>query len=187
MKKDIDYLETFVFPDIPFQKYPVYSVSEGGHIFNLKSILYPSPKSAKKFTRKKQLVHRSTQAKIFDAFINVGYWDPLIVVREFPVIIQNHLRLPELSGGFFLLDYYFPELRLCVELDSDLHYEKKDDIRDQYLKGLGIDVFRIKHFERSDVQSGRFKELTKKMRSMTPSDNPLVFSFTDNIRIAKGL
>ena len=119
-KKDIDYLETFVFPDIPFQKYPVYSVSESGHIFNLKSILYPSPKSAKKFTRRKQLVHRSTQAKIFDALINVGFWEPLIVVREFPVIIQNHLRLPGLDGGYFLLDYYFPNLDLCVELDSDL-------------------------------------------------------------------
>ena len=185
--KEIDYLETFVFPDIPFQRYPVYSVSEGGHVFNLKSILYPSPKSAKKFTRRKQLIHRSTQAKIFDAFINVGYCDPFIVIKVFPIIIQNHLRLPELQGGYFLLDYYFPNLSLCVELDSDLHYEKKDDIRDNYLSQLGIEVYRIRHFERPDVQSGRFKELTKKMREMTPTDNPKIFSFTDNIRLAKGL
>ena len=185
--KEIDYLETFVFPDSPFQRYPVYIVSEGGHVFNLKSILYPSPKSAKKFTRRKQLIHRSTQAKIFDAFINVGYWEPLTVIREFPIIIQNHLRLPDLQGGYFLLDYYFPELSLCVELDSDLHYEKKDDIRDNYLSQLGIEVYRIRHFERPDVQSGRFRELTKKMREMTPTNNPKIFSFTDNIRLLKGL
>ena len=111
----------------------------------------------------------------------------MIVIKEFPIIIQNHLRLPELQGGYFLLDYYFPNLSLCVELDSDLHYEKKDDIRDNYLSQLGIEVYRIRHFERPDVQSGRFKELTKKMREMTPTDNPKIFSFTDNIRLAKGL
>lgn len=187
MKKTLDYLETFIFPDIPFQKYPVYSVSEAGHIFNLKSILYPSPKSAKKFTRKKQLVHRSTQAKIFDALINIGYWEPLTVIREFPVIIQNHLRLPGLEGGYFLLDYYFPELDLCIELDSELHSEERDAIRDNYLSQLGIEVYRIKHFERPDIQSGRFRELTKKMRHMEPKRNIRIFSFMDNIRLLKGI
>ena len=52
MKKEIDYLEDFMFPDIPWQTYPVYSVSEKGNLYNLKNIIYPSPKSAKKFTRK---------------------------------------------------------------------------------------------------------------------------------------
>lgn len=185
--KEIDYLETFTFPDIPFQKYPVYSVSEGGHLFNLKSILYPNPKSIKKFTRRKQLVRRSTQAKIFDALINVGFWEPLVVIREFPIIIQNHLRLPGMSGGYFLLDYYFPNLNLCVELDSELHSEKNDSIRDAYMGYLGIETFRIKHFERPDVQTGKFKELTKKMRGMTPTDTFKIFSFTDNVRLLKNL
>lgn len=189
MKKEegINYFETFVFPDIENQKYPVYSVSESGHVFNLKSIIYPNSKSTKKFTRRKQLVHRSLQAKIFDAFVFVGYFEPLKVVREFPIIIQNRLRIPGLTGGYFLLDYYFPQLRLCVELDSDLHNDKKDDLRDAYLKQLGITVFRIRNFERADVQQGkRFHELTKILRETTIDPNPVEFCFSDNIWEAIG-
>ena len=48
MKKEINYLETFIFPDIPFQSYPVYSVSVTGHVFNIKAMMYPTPKSKKK-------------------------------------------------------------------------------------------------------------------------------------------
>lgn len=177
------YLETFTFPDIPWQKYPVFSVSDKGNTYNLKSIIFPSPKSAKKFTRRKQLVYRSLQAKIFDSIINIGYFDPLLVVPEFPIIIQNHLRLPGLKGGYFLIDYYFPTLRLAVELDSDLHSEIKDEIRDDYLKQLGISVFRIKDLQKPTVQKTKFKDLTKLMRSINPIENPTPFSFTDNVRL----
>jgi len=187
-KRVIDYLETFTFPDIPFQPYPVYDVSESGKVFNLRSILYPSPKSAKKFTRRKQLVKRSLQAKIFDALINVGFWDPLTVIREFPIVIQNHLRLSGQEGSFILLDYYIPNLNLCIELDSELHKDERDEIRDNYLKQqLGIDVFRIRNLERPEVQKSKFKELCEKMRGMTPIKNFRIYSFSDNIRLLKGL
>ena len=136
-KKTINYKETFTFPDIPVL-YPVYALSESGKVMNFKSISYPTPKSKKKFTRNKQLSQRSMQAKIFDALINVGYFDPLIVYREFPVVIQNALRLPGQSGMYYYLDYYFPELHLAVELDSDLHNPEKDKLRDLYLNKLGI-------------------------------------------------
>lgn len=185
--KITNYLETFVFPDFPWQPYPVYDVSEGGNVFNLKSILYPSPKSAKKFTRRKQLVYRSMQAKIFDALINVGYFEPLTVVPEFPIIIQNHLRLKGQEGSYVLLDYYIPNLNLAIELDSDLHVDERDALRDQYLFQLGIEVFRIKHLERSDVQKKRFRELAAYMRTLTPTSKFRIFSFTDNIRLHKNL
>ena len=93
MKKKIDYRETFYFPDIPGQPFPVYVLSKSGRITNFKSMVYPSTTSAKKYTRRKQLKFRSQQAKIFDALINVGYFDPLPVYREFPIPIQNCYRL----------------------------------------------------------------------------------------------
>ena len=68
-----------------------------------------------------------------------------------------------------------------------MHSEKNDSIRDAYMGFLGIETFRIKHFERPDVQTGKFKELTKKMRGMTPTDTFKVFSFTDNVRLLKNL
>lgn len=179
-KKQINYSETFVIPDIPGQSYPVYSVSDKGHIFNIKSIIYPSSTSIKKFTRKKQLAKRSIQAKIFDAFINVGYFNPLVVYKEFPIIIQNVIR-GSISGGFFLLDYFFPELMLCVELDSDYHSEIKDKYRDDYLKKIGITTFRIKNLEKESQQKTKFKELVEYMKSQTPKPfHP--FNFLRNIQ-----
>lgn len=189
-----NYLETFSFPDIPFQLYPVYSISQSGVLFNFKSVIYPSAVSAKKFTRKKQLSHRSLQAKIFDALINVGYFEPLTVIREYPIVVQNHLRLEGQTGSFYLCDYFFPTLKdnqghwgLVVELDSDLHDEESDRIRDEYLEKIGLRVFRIKHLERPDIQKSKFYELTKTMRSMEDCGSPRIFSFLDNIHLAKGV
>ena len=176
-----NYLETFIIPDISLQPYPVYSVSEKGRIFNIKNIIYPNSSSIKKFTRKKQLVKRSMQAKIFDAFINVGYFEPLIVYREFPVIIQNWRRTENVDGGFYLLDYFFPQLMLCVELDSDYHSDEQDKARDKYLKGIGIETFRIRNLEKESQQKGKFRDLTKYMRSLNP--HPFrPFNFLENIQ-----
>ena len=189
-----DYLETFSFQDIPFQLYPMYSISESGVLFNFKSVVYPSDRSVKRFTRKKQLAFRSLQAKIFDAFINVGFFNPLLVVRDYPVVVQNHLRLENQTGAYYLCDYFFPTLKddqghwgLVVELDSELHDEEADSIRDAYLERIGLLVFRIKHLERPDVQKNRFCELTKTMREMEDCGKPRVFSFLDNIHLAKGI
>jgi hypothetical protein len=102
-----NYLESFRFPDIP-QEYPVYAISESGRIVNFKSVVYPNQKSRKKFTRNKQLYKRSLQAKIFDALIEVGFFEPLLVYKEFPIVIQNSMRVPGQKGMFVLLDYFFP-------------------------------------------------------------------------------
>lgn len=183
-----NYLETFLFPDIPGQSYPVYSVSKKGKIFNLKAIIYPNTTSIKRFTRKKQLRFRSLQAKIFDSIINIGYFDPLTVYKEFPIVIQNHLRISEQNGAVYFLDYYIPELKLSIELDSELHKIDKDHVRDKYLKEkLGITTFRMRNFEKEATQKKEFHELTKLMRSIEPIKNPAPFSFLDNIRIKKGL
>ena len=186
MKKEINYLETLTFPDIPYQIYPVYTVSDSGHVINIKSMMYPSPKSCKKFTRNKQLRNRSLQAKIFDAIINIGYFNPLTVIKEFPVVIQNSRRLEKQDGSFYYLDYYFPELNICVELDSELHKEQKDQIRDLYLSSIGITTFRIRNLEKESIQKTKFPELTALLRARHPQ-KPTVFAFSENIRLLKGV
>lgn len=188
MAKNINYLDNFLFPDIPFQYYPVYSVSESGQVINLKSMMYPTPKSRKKFTRNKQLGKRSLQAKIFDAIIEIGYFNPLLVIKEFPVVIQNARRIFGQKGSFYYLDYYFPTMKVCVELDSDLHKEDKDEIRDSYLLNvLGIRTLRIRNLEKPSIQRTKFPELAALLRSITPLHSPEIFAFGENIRIAKGL
>lgn len=176
--------KTFIFPDIPWQSYPEQAVAKSGRKYNLKSIIYPNPTSRKKFTRNKQLTKRSLQAKFFDAFINIGYFDPLQVVREFPIVIMNDRRLEGLDNGFILLDYFIPNIKddkhwgLNIELDSEYHSPEKDRIRDKYLENLGVLVFRISHLEKPDVQKKRFKELVKVMNEMTRTEAPRVFSFS---------
>ena len=174
---------SFNFPDIPWQPYPVYSISKSGRKYNFKSIIYPNSRSAKKYTRKKQLTKRSMQAKIFDAIINIGYFDPLVVTREFPILVDHNRTT--LDGGYLLLDYFIPNLRdnkfwgLDIELDSEYHSQEKDMLRDEYLQDvLGVKVFRISHLEKSEVQKKQFKELTNLMRTMERSDSPRVFTFT---------
>lgn len=186
MSNKIDYLETFVFPDIPGQQYPVYVRNYTGKISNFKASIYPSPTSAKRYTRKKQLKMRSTQAKIFDALINVGFFDPLPVFLEFPVPIQGCYRLEGQKRLYYMLDYYFPTLHLAVELDSEYHdnqYKDPDTMRDEYLKKVhGIQVFRIRDLQKASVQKGRFRELTSYMRSLTPDPVITPLIFTTDIR-----
>ncbi len=49
--------------------------------------------------------------------------------------------------GAYILDFYCPSLRLCVELDGDSHFQPtaraKDAVRDQFLERNGICVVRF--------------------------------------------
>lgn len=178
------YRVTFQIPGIPGQTFPVYAVSKKGRLTNWKSIVYPSPTSAKRFTRRKQLIHRSTQAKFFDMLINIDYFQGLgNVVKEMPILIENSKRPADLPGGlFFLLDYWFPSLRLAVELDSDYHDPVKDEIRDKFLLGAyGITVFRIRDLQLERVQKKRFHELTALLKTLTPVKDPPPLQFTSDL------
>lgn len=180
-KNEINYRDTFHFPDIPGQPFPVYVISRKGRPVNWKAMIYPTATAAKKYTRRKQLRFRSQQAKIFDAFINVGYFDPLIVYREFPIPIQNCYRVEGQERLFYMMDYYFPELHLAVELDSEYHDNQTkdpDSLRDEYLKKAhGISVFRIRDLHKETVQKTKFRELAKTMRTLKPvPEVPLIFN-----------
>lgn len=84
---------------------------------------------------------------------------------------------------YYLMDYYFPELKLAVELDSEYHDDQgtndTDEIRDNYLyKTHGITVFRLRNFEKPQTQKTKFHDLTKLIRSIEPIKNyaPLIFN-----------
>ena len=181
--KQVNYRETFIFPDIPGQLFPVYAIGKNERLVNFKSIIYPNPRSIKRFTRNKQLRNRSKQASMFDCLINIGYFGGLDIYREFPVIIQNSKRLPGQDKGlFYLCDYYFPSLKLAVELDSELHDKGKDEIRDRYLQEThGIKVFRMEDFHKPTTQRGKFKDLVKILKNTKPLDNPEPLCLTNDL------
>lgn len=159
----LDYRKFFYFRDIPWQPYPVYAIAKSGRLCNFKNIIYPSENCRKKYTRRKQLSNRSKQARWFDStFLHKAVKDTewfTPVIREYPVIIQNSRRLKGQYRLYYLLDYYFPNIGVALELDSDYHdmqYKDKDSVRDQYLfEALGITTFRIRDLWNIDVRNSQ--------------------------------
>jgi very-short-patch-repair endonuclease len=49
--------------------------------------------------------------------------------------------------GNYIVDFYCPKAKLIVEIDGGQHYSgegaEKDRVRDNHLKGLGLNVFRF--------------------------------------------
>lgn len=61
--------------------------------------------------------------------------------------IKNHL-----TGKWYFVDFYFPDIKLVVELDGRQHekpkHQQADKIRDQYIKEhKSLEVFRISYDE----------------------------------------
>jgi very-short-patch-repair endonuclease len=51
----------------------------------------------------------------------------------------------QFAAGPYVLDFYCPECRLCIEIDGEFHAERedRDKIRDDWLKDHGIATLRI--------------------------------------------
>lgn len=168
----INYRETFWIPGIEFMSFPVYAISSKGRVVNFKNMVYPSPRSYKRFTRNKQLRFRSNQSKVFDFLIDIDYFSGLgPIIKEMPIIIENGKRVSGMNDGLYvLLDYYFPSIHLAVELDSDYHSPEKDAKRDEYLlKNHGIRTYRITDLLKSKNRFKRLVELLKTLKVESPS------------------
>ena len=93
-------------------------------------------------------------------------------IKEFPIIIENKelwsnilfcLNLENNSNNsYFLLDYFFPHLGFCVEIDSSYHDSRElyDKARDLYVyKEYGIETLR---FYKYSSNSTEYNELFNK-------------------------
>lgn len=66
-------------------------------------------------------------------------------------ILWHRLRRDNLGARFrrqvpvgpYVLDFYCPELRLCIEVDGELHDVSRDAHRDSFLADRGIFTIRI--------------------------------------------
>jgi very-short-patch-repair endonuclease len=84
------------------------------------------------------------------------------------------------SVGNYVLDFYCPEEKLCIELDGAGHFTdagvEQDNARTAYLNSLGIKVIRFENklvFKRLEAV---LEEITCNFRQATPSrsaDSPL--------------
>lgn len=58
----------------------------------------------------------------------------------------------QFAVGPYILDFYCPEAKLCVEMDSDLHDPEKDAKRDVYLTEKGILTIRIPNIDYLELE-----------------------------------
>ena len=152
--------KSFKFNDIPFIDYPVYVLNGTGKYYNFKKVITSSI-----YSRPYQLNHRSTQSQYFDLLLELGHFKLLgldyTFIPELPIINTDKLNDPD--RNYYLLDYFIPDLSLCIELDSDYHSPVKDKLKDLFLASIGIDVYRIYNFQ-SDTKD-KLNELIQYVKS----------------------
>lgn len=64
------------------------------------------------------------------------------------------------SSGFYILDFYLPSLKVCIEVDGGYHLSpdqiEKDRIRDEFLLFSGIGVARFTNEEAVSLSKRNF-------------------------------
>lgn len=174
---------SFKFEDIDII-YPVYvkSRADQNKSHNFRRSIASGIRS-----RKFQLDHRSTQSYLFDKLIELGHFKLLgldyTFIPELPII--NTRSDIDKFRTYYLLDYFIPDLSLCIELDSDYHSPVKDKLKDLFLASIGIDVYRIYNFQ-SDTKD-KLDKLTQYVESKFTSNfnlsyNSLIESFNHYIK-----
>ena len=86
----------------------------------------------------------------------------------------------QFSIGRYILDFYSPEYRLCIEADGGQHYEEKgrlrDEVRTRELSRLEIQILRFSDIEVLNNIEGVHeiiqKTIEKKRRTPSPQSSP---------------
>ena len=138
-------INSFKFDDIPFIEYPRFIKSKSSsRYYNFNRVITLS-----NYSRDNQLSNRSLQSIKFDTLIELDYFKlldiPYKIYREVPIINTNLNN--DSTRSYYLLDYFIPDLSLCIELDSDFHDPIKDKLKDDFLNSIGIKVYRIYDFQ----------------------------------------
>ena len=107
-----------------------------------------------------QLIHNRKAMEVFRRELREK-------ATPFEAMLWERLRSSQLNGrkfrrqhsvGVYILDFYCPAERLCVEVDGNGHYEAEavihDKVRDDTLRQLQIRTVRIRNSEiETDIES----------------------------------
>jgi very-short-patch-repair endonuclease len=93
------------------------------------------------------------------------------------------------SVGNFILDFYCPSLKLCIELDGESHYwqegMKRDKIKTEFLNKNKIHVLRFENklvFEDAEYVIDKILLFKSSTTPSSPSANPPLLSATADRR-----
>ena len=116
------------------------SLPRAGKPMNMK--VYDKKLKNKRLTPVSKTLRRNTTAE------ERRLWYDFLKDLPFPVKRQKVL-------GDYIVDFYCPKYKIAIEIDGSQHYaysnQKKDEIRDSYLRQNGIEVIR---FTNNDIRFG---------------------------------
>lgn len=103
--------------------------------------------SVKMSERLRNPEYRKNYGRGKKSFLEKSFYDWLTSKNIVPQIdfFDEHHIVNHLNGKNYWLDFYFPTLNLCIELDGTQHLKtvEKDQLRDDYMKSLDIRVVRV--------------------------------------------
>ena len=95
---------------------------------------------------------------------------PWVILRNRQLAGAKFRR--QFSIGSYILDFYAPEFRLCIEADGGQHYEDKgkqgDKVREKELSKLGVEILRFNDNEILNNIEGVFEIIQKNLRRKDP-------------------
>ncbi len=76
----------------------------------------------------------------------------------------------QFSVGAYVLDFYCPELKLCIELDGADHFTNEgaehDEVRTAFLVGEGIEILRFENRDLFEKQTFVLNAINKKVEQL---------------------
>lgn len=86
--------------------------------------------------------------------------------------LENKKFRRQHSAGPYVLDFYCPSEKLCIELDGEGHYNEAsfeyDSARTEYLNSLNIKVIRFENKDVFENMEGVLEEVKRNFRPTTP-------------------
>ncbi len=91
--------------------------------------------------------------------------------------LENRKLRRQHSVGPYVLDFYCPSIKLCIELDGAVHFTdggyEYDSARTEYLKALNIRVIRFENEDVFENTEGVLEEIMRNFSSkQTTSSSP---------------
>jgi hypothetical protein len=175
-----------------------YLLGNPSYCFEIDGYWFPKfiGKANLDYFRKQELKEESSYVKNFKKDIGGKKYKSFLknYIQEFPFPIEHidtwHelLKMAEVEEGskpyntkYFKLDFFYPELKLCIEIDSSYHYAKSkyDLARDSYLSSVyGIKTIRLLNYGENEKNRKLNSEIlkTETDKLMTGPKIPLNFN-----------
>ncbi|MFA5945843.1 MAG: endonuclease domain-containing protein [Patescibacteria group bacterium] len=109
-------------------------------------------------------IERRKELRMRATFAEIVLWN---LLRNRQLMNVKFRRQYGVDG--YIVDFYAAQLKFAIELDGAVHDTEEarryDQIRDEHLRGIGIEILRLRNEEVVLGQESALKRITEAMRS----------------------